>query len=359
MLDRRRFLQLAGSASLLTTAQGPLAWAGPVGSVRSARFLYVGTHDAIQVYALSARKRLLPLQTVPAARPVALEIYEGKLYVANGVSQVENLPRGSVEAYAIDRVTGRLQRMNRVALSLSGTDPRDLAVSPDGRSLVVAIHGGGAYNVVSLEESGRLGRVTWIHKEIGSGPHTLQTSSHPAAVTMDRQGRILTADMGSDTLNVFHIADGELSVARRHRVQSGSGPASMVLDPGGRGLYVAHALDGTLSRFAYENGVLRGQQTIKCSAAGETAALAIHPSGNALYSSHGRGLQAWNVGSGGLQPLQMLRGIHAHAIEATADGGTLFAATKDAVLSMDIENLILSAPVQTVSVSRPLSLASL
>ena len=118
--------------------------------------------------------RFIKQQTMASAHPVAMAISDGNLYVANGVSEYGSLPRGSVEAYAIDAATGRLEFKNRVPLSLSGILPRDLAVAPDGRSVVVAMHGGGAYNVVSVLEDGRLGRVSGILKETGSGPHALQ-----------------------------------------------------------------------------------------------------------------------------------------------------------------------------------------
>ena len=198
-LDRRRFLQIAGSASLVSAVGGRFGWAS------TARFVYIGAEHAIHVYSVSADERLVERQTIVSALPVAMAIHGGRLYVANGVSQYGNLPRGSVEAYAIDRATGRLEWMNRVPLSLSGTAPRDLAVAPNGRSVVVAVHGGGAYNVLSLDEDGRLGRVSGILKEVGSGPHPSQTTAHPAAVMFDREGRVLTADQGSDRLNVLAL----------------------------------------------------------------------------------------------------------------------------------------------------------
>ena len=146
-LDRRRFLQMAGSASLVGAVGGRFGWAS------SARFVYIGAEHAIHVYSVSADDRLVERQTVVSAFPVAMAARGGRLYVANGVSEYGNLPRGSVEAFALDQATGRLEWMNRMPLSLSGTAPRDLAVAPDGRSVVVAVHGGGAYNALSLDET--------------------------------------------------------------------------------------------------------------------------------------------------------------------------------------------------------------
>jgi 6-phosphogluconolactonase len=353
-LDRRRFLQIAGSASLLSAVGGRFGWAS------TARFVYIGTEHAIHVYSVSADERLVERQTMVSALPVAMAIRGGRLYVANGVSQYGNLPRGSVEAYAIDQTTGRLEWMNRVPLSLSGTAPRDLAVAPDGRSVVVAIHGGGAYNVLSLDEDGRLGRVSGILKEVGSGPHPLQTA-HPSAVMFDREGRVLTTDQGSDRLNVLALSDGELKVSSRCEVTAGSGPSCLVLNPEGRRVYVAHALDGSVSSFTYDaNGGLRCKETVSASAMGEVAALTMHPSGEVLYSSHGDGVQTWKVNAdGGLKALGRVEGVPASKLHAMPDGRSLLALSGDAVLRMKIDRVtrIVGDSVTVALLAKPLSVA--
>jgi 6-phosphogluconolactonase len=354
-LDRRRFLQIAGSASLVGAVGGRLGWAS------TARFVYIGAEDAIHVYSVSADDRLVERQTVASAVPVAMAIRGGRLYVANGVSLYGNLPRGSVEAYAIDQATGRLDLTNRAPLSLSGTAPRDLAVAPDGRSLVVAVHGGGAYNVLSLDEDGRLGRVSGILKEVGSGPHPLQAAAHPAAVKFDREGRVLTADQGNDRLNVLALIEGELSVSSRCEVSAGSGPGCMVLHPYGRRVYVAHALNGAVSSFAYDaSGSLRCRQTVFAQAIGGVATLAMHPSGEVLYSSHGDAVQSWKIdGEGRLDALGETDGVQANKLMVTPDGGSLLALNGDGVLRMKIDKVtrMLVDPVRVASLAKPLSVA--
>jgi 6-phosphogluconolactonase len=358
-LDRRRFLQMAGSASFLSAIDGRLGWAAA--QPRKAQFAYIGSEHAIHVHSISEHGPLLELQTVSSARPVAMAISHGKLYVANGVSEFGNLPRGSVEAYAIDAATGRLAWINRVPLSLSGVGPRALAVHPNGRSVVVAIHGGGAYNLLNLEEDGRLGGVTAILKEIGSGPHPLQASAHPSAVIFGREGQVLTADEGVDKLSVLAVNDGELTVSARCEVAAGSGPGCMVIHPEGRRVYVAHAFDGSVSGFNYEPaGHLSRRQTLWASSKSEVASLAMHPSGEALYSSHGRELQTWKVtANGDLQALHATEGIQAHTLHIAADGENLWALSSDAVLRMDIDGAtgIPSAPEKLASLSNLLSIA--
>jgi 6-phosphogluconolactonase len=360
--DRRRFLQLVGSTSLLGAVRGRFGWASSLGA-RRARFAYIGAEHGVHVYSIAADSRFIKRQTISSAHPVAMAIHEGNLYVANAVSEYGNLPRGSVEAYVIDVVTGRLEFRNRVPLSLSAIVPRDLAVAPDGRSVVVAVYGGGAYNVLSIYEDGRLGTVSGIFKETGSGPHVLQAAAHPSVVMFDRVGRVLTADQGSDKLSVFSLSNGELTVAGRCEVPAGSGPSSMVLHPDGNRLYVAHALNGSLSSFAYvATGILDRRQTVCTTGAGELAALAMHPSGEMLYSSHGDGVQVWKIpANGALEGVPGVEVIQAVRLHVMADGESLLALSSDAVLSMKIDGAtrVLAAPVLVASLSRPVSIAIL
>lgn len=355
-LNRRHFLHMAGGASLWGVAGERLGWAARTGS-----FAYIGTEHAIRVYSISSGDRFLLRQTIASAHPVAMAISGGRLYVANGVSQYGNLPRGSVEAYAIDATTGQLELLNRVPLSLSGISPRDLAIAPDGGSIIVAVHGGGAYNLLPIEEDGRLGRVSGILKEMGSGPHPLQAAAHPSAVVFDRVGRVLAADQGADRLSVLALSDGTLSVFGRCKVTPGSGPSSLVLHPDGRRVYVAQAFHGSISSFAYDaKGALDCKQIVAASAMGEVAALAIHPSGETLYSFHGHELQTWEVAAdGSLLPLQRVEGVSASKLHVMADGESLLALNSNAVLRMKIDatNHLLSPPVKAASISRPLSLA--
>jgi 6-phosphogluconolactonase len=350
-MNRRRFLQMAGSASLLSVTR--FGWASP-----QSRFVYIGAPDGIHVYSITADGRFIHEHTIASAYPVAIAIGVGHLYVANGISEYGNLPRGSVEAYAIDPETGRLEFRNRIPLSLSGILPRDLAVAPDGRSIVVAVHGGGAYNVLSLREDGRLAKVSGIFKETGSGPHVAQSAAHPSAVMFDPAGLLLTADEGSDKLSVFSLSDGQLTAAARREVPAGSGPSSLVLHRDR--LHVANALNGTVSIFAYERGTLDHRQTISIGSG--VAALAMHPSGDTLYTAHGDGVQVWKIAAdGGLEALPGVAGIQASRLHVMPDGKSLLALTSDAVMAMEIDESgrVLTGSVKRAAVSKPVSIASI
>jgi 6-phosphogluconolactonase len=357
-LDRRRFLQIAGSASLLSAADARLGWAQP--QRQAGQFAYIGTATAIHAFGIADRGSFPQLQTVSTARPGAMAIFGHRLYVANDVSQFEHLPRGTVEAYAIDPVSGHLTFLNRVPLSLSGSHPRDLAISPDGRSLVVAIHGGGAYNLLSLEADGRLGRVIGIRKEIGAGPHALQTAAHPSAIAIDRGGRVFTADFGSDRLTVLSLDKGELTAIHRSELPAGSGPAAIALHGDGRSLFVAHALKGELSSFECEpSGTMNLRQTVRSSGGTAQASLALHPRGTALYISHGDELQGWQIRADGMLRLSSKTGFKTHALRITPDGTSLLALTQDAVFRIRTDDAVLLPAERVASLVTPISIAVL
>ena len=365
-LDRRRFLQIMGGMSLLGAVGSRFGWAvaTEVGT-SPPKFAYIGGEREIHVYSITADGRFIRRQTIASAHPAAMAISRGNLYVANRVSEYGNLPRGSVEAFAIDARTGLLELNNRLPLSLSGILPQDLAVAPDGRSVVVAVYGGGAYNVLSVDQGGHLARVSAILKETGSGPHALQACAHPSAVTFGRAGRVLTADQGSDRVSLLSISESQITVSCRCEVTAGSGPSSIALAPGGRSLYVAHSLNGSVSVFDYDSMVGRisdCKQTVPASHNGEMAVLAMHPSGKTLYSSHGKGIQAWKIAaSGSLEAPGEVTEVPAIKLHATPDGRNLLALTGDAVLTIKINSgtHALATPVTAALVSRPLSIATL
>lgn len=340
-IDRRHFLQTVAGAALSQTLHVPLWSTLTRARERTARFAYVGAHDGIRVYSIAADGRFNRLQTIASANPAAMAIRNSNLYVVNCISEFVGLPRGTAESYGIDAAGGMLKFENRVPLSLSAVEPRSLAVCPDGSAIVVAAHGGGAYNILPIQPDGSLGRVTGILKETGAGPHSLQASSHPAALLFDSAGRLCSADQGTDNLNVFSLRNHDMSATCRRNVASGSGPTSIVLHPKGDRLYVAQAFSPSISSFKYDSvtgRIVYHEQTIHASSGGGPALLAMHPSGEALYSSHGRGIQGWKIaGKSFMRSSSGIEEIKPTALHVSNDGKHLFVLTSEAVLRIRID----------------------
>lgn len=382
--SRRKFVQWMGYSSAIGAAglPGRLLSASPLaGNSNAPRFAYVGFADqskqGIQVLAVNGA-RWTHAQTIAAANPsfLALHPSERFLYAVNEIDSYQNLPTGTVEAYGINAQTGHLTLLNRQPLSLSGVLPKHLAVSPDGRSLAVAVHGGGAYNLLPIREDGHLERVSGIVKEAGSGPNSEhQDAAHPQMVIFDRSGtRLLSADLGSDTLSVMTLGDDGLAFAGRSQAEPGSGPRQMVLHPSGHLLYVVNELDASLSCFGYdaENGALQDQLHHASIGANSsrrgTAAMAMHPSGELLYTSYcdsgANGLAVWRVNpaSGALSSVQrsveQMSSVHVDAMVASHDSLLVLSRTEGVLrLPLDVASGRLSRPVQVARIKQPISLA--
>ncbi len=203
MTSRRGFLRVLGGLSAVGALRGA-----------SAGVQYVSTDDAIEV-----RARGQVIQRVASDRPVSLSLSGNFLFAVNEIAEFQGLPAGSVESFAVHAETGCLTRVSRQGLSLSATMPKSLAISPDGRHMVVAVYGGGAYNVLPVAPNGEIGRVTQVIKEIGCGK-----VAHPDSVVFDASGQFVTAtDTGADRLSVFRFNEGRMTRVSQVSYQFNSG----------------------------------------------------------------------------------------------------------------------------------------
>lgn len=107
-------------------------------------------------------------------------------YVVHDVAEVDHLPRGAVDTYAVGP-RGSLAWLARQPLSLSATHPKDLAVSPDGTVVIVAAHGGEALNVLPIAADGTLGRPTQIVKLLHAPRRVRFTGPNEVTVDADEQ----------------------------------------------------------------------------------------------------------------------------------------------------------------------------
>ena len=288
-LDRRAFMQAVGYATAWQAMRGSTARVGV-----KPQFAYVGCEDAIRVFAIRDGG-WRSLQENPSRFPSCLVMHPGGgfLYALNDVEEHEGLPQGTVEAYAISVASGKLTLLNRQPLALSATRPRHCVITPDGGHLVVAVYGGGAYNVLPIEPDGALGRVSGISKQIGCGLHPEhQSAAHPHSMICDAAGRyFLGSDFGCDRLNVFTVNAGGLTRIGQVTLPPGSGPGPLALHPSGSVLYILNELSGSVDGYRYgdgELGPLVSHVALPAARVQEgpgSAALAVHPSGKLLYGS--------------------------------------------------------------------------
>jgi 6-phosphogluconolactonase len=376
LLNRRQFVrEICGSLAAVRLGASRL-FGENMPDRDDPRFAYVGSAEkGIQVFAVMVGG-WEPIQSVASHSPRCLILHPSErfLFAVNEVNSCDGLPSGAIESYGISAESGRIALLNRQMLSLSGTKPRHGAVSPDGRHVVVAVSGGGAYNVLPIDADGRLGRVSGIVKEIGCGPvEAHQDASHPRMVMFDPAGRfVLGVDRGCDRLSVFALSNDGLTLRGRRSIEPGSGPGSVALHPSGRLLYVMNELDGTVSCYGYDairGRVLEQSQRVAITTGG--GALVVHSSGRFLYTSGGvnveerGGVGVWQIDSltGALTWVDMwTAGVGPAAVIALiADGSSLLVLSQetDRVIRLRVDTASgrLSDPVEVAEAEQPLSIA--
>lgn len=265
-------------------------------------FAYVGSTE-IQVYEVTGDTWKWK-QSIPSRSPVSLTLHPNQqfLYAVNEVEEHESLPRGTVEAYKID-ANGTLSLLNQQPLSLSGIKPRHAAISPDGKHLVVAIHSGGAYNVLPIYPDGTVGRVTQILKEVGASCHPVyQSSAHPHTAAFDAAGQhLLATDEGCDRISIFTFQNGQMIRTIETPARPASGPGQFVLHPTGNLLYVSNTLDGSIDCYRWHADAKKIEHvqsvvTTGKSPSGGKPTLAISTFGRFLYAtSPHEGITVWEI----------------------------------------------------------------
>src|SRR5712664_3837003 len=166
--------------------------------------LYVGTYTE-NIYLVRMDRRsgeLLRIGAVNAgANPSFLSMHpNGRvLYAVNEVEQ-----SGAVSAFAIERATGALTRLNEQ--SSGGGAPCYVSVDRSGGALLVANYAGGNVALLPIEQSGALGPAHVV-QHTGKGPNAeRQEAPHAHCILADPSNRFaLAADLGADRVFVYHL----------------------------------------------------------------------------------------------------------------------------------------------------------
>ncbi|QNI30578.1 beta-propeller fold lactonase family protein [Alloacidobacterium dinghuense] len=334
--NRREFLQGIGYTSLLGTLDKAMPFAKE--AIPAQEFAFVAAAGEVHAFAVRGDAWQWK-QSIPSRSPVSLALHPSRqiLYVANEIDEYEGLPRGTVEAYQFDANNAELNLLSRQPLSLSGINPRHIEVSPDGNYFIVAIHGGGAFNVLPIAADGSLGRVAQILKEVGAGPHPdYQASAHPHTVAFDASGQYLLAtDEGCDRIHVFAFQRGRMTRTIQTACRPASGPGHIAVHPSGNFLYVSNSLDESIDcyRWNADAAEVKHEQQVLTNAAAtphEAQQLVISSSSDVLYATSADDrISSWTINpvTGKLSPLQQwrLEGRSLHSLRLSSDGRRIFA----------------------------------
>jgi 6-phosphogluconolactonase len=259
-------------ASLLLIGGLAAIWAKPTAD---SYLLYVGTltgkaSAGIYAYRFHPDNGQLEFLGLAAQTPdptfVAVHPNQKFLYAVN-----ESPARGpgtgnTVAAFRIDGRSGKLVALN--AVSSAGTAPCHLAVSRDGKVLVVTNCGNGSVAVFPIRENGSLAHATAVLQHHGSSANSQrQKGPHAHCVIISRDSkRVFVADLGVDKIFMYHLNSdlGSLDPAdpAAVSVRPGAGVRHLALHPNGKFLYAISELDSTLTVFRRSGGTLNQIQVI-------------------------------------------------------------------------------------------------
>lgn len=282
--------------------------------------LYVGTYTESTrsegIYVLRMDRRSGELRQVGSANvganPSFLAIHPNRriLYAVNELEQYNGRATGVVSAWAIERKTGGLTRLNEQPSE--GGAPCYVSVDRSGRVALVANYAGGSVALLPIQPDGALAAAAQVVQHAGTGPNAeRQESPHAHCIRPDRSNRFaLAADLGADRVFVYRLDTSGGGNSLRHVeggdavMRAGAGPRHIAFHPALPLVFVANELDSTVTtlRFAALDGtlsVLDTRSTVPAGWSGTNYPADIHvaASGRSVYVSN-RGHNSIAVFSG-------------------------------------------------------------
>ncbi len=288
-----------------TSGQRTLAYVGTYGSP--------GNGKGIFLFEMNATSGELSLIELAAAAPnpswLTLDSSGRFLYATNDVADFAG-KSGSVSAYAVDRLHGKLKLLNVV--SSEGAGPAHLSIDASGKFVFVANYAGGSVAALPILPTGALGAATYVHQDSGSVGPTVPSSApegsfafsghdgpHAHMIQADPGSRfVLQTDLGQDRIYVwaFDAVSGKLSPVADSPFVSlppGDGPRHFTFHRNGRWLYSLQEESSTVVFFHFDpaTGSLRPEQTISTLPPGFkgtsfASEIVLSPDGRFLYAAN-------------------------------------------------------------------------
>lgn len=128
------------------------------------------------------------------------------LYCVNELKDWNGIDGSTVSAFAIDRETGALQRINQQFTC--GADACHLSFSPDKKYLLVSNYSGGSLAVYRIREDHGLEPATCILRHQGPGREPGATGRSPYPSDCDGAGRTARLCVGSGTGRICLLPGG-------------------------------------------------------------------------------------------------------------------------------------------------------
>jgi 6-phosphogluconolactonase len=198
---------------------------------------------------------------------------------------------GFVIAYKIGK-NGVLHFLNKQISN--GAAPCHIDVSPDGKFAAIATYTGGTTSVYPINKNGCLQSASSVIDNNSTINENDKVVSHAHSIKFSPfDGKVYSADLGTDQLNIFSIEKGELKPDKQKfvKLEKGAGPRHFEFHPNGKVIYVINELNSTISVLKNESNVWSNIQNISTLPAdfeGKSYCADIHISkdGKFLYGSN-------------------------------------------------------------------------
>ena len=353
-VSRRDFL--TGAAACIAT--GPTLLRAAIRPPDLPALLHVASRNGyIHTYALtSGGCTLLAATAIDSLAAIALHPLLPMLYVARDCRQWENLPRGVIETYAVERDMPPLRLLARTPMALSATGPRSLAVSSCGRHLLIAASTGGAWNAFALDPGGVPAGVAIARKETGVtlNSHTVSLPTPHGLAFSPHAPLAIGADPGSGRMTLLQPSPERIAALARIEVSYGLTTASPGWTSDGRFIIAADARNASLS--VYEITLASGDESragIQLLGTTPTAtpvtALAAHPTQPAVFTSRRQGsgsrLELWKLHGADLQ-LVSDTWVSGQVVALAEHVGDLWVASRDRLIRIPSADLRTPSPFE-------------
>lgn len=330
-----------------------------------------GNGEGIAVFEMDRESGVLtPVTTfTDIASPSFITLSHDKrfLYALSEIDDFNKDGDGSVTAFAVDRKTGSLKKLNSV--SSGGAVPAHLSVHHSGRYVLVANYMGGSVGVLPIRPDGSLGPATDVVHNTGprqperaadnpQGNFAVSdhSGSHPHMIQSDPSGKYVIADdAGLDRVYVWtlNLQTGKLVPAKvpYYDMTPGSAPRHFQFNRSGKLMYNLCEQDSKIvvSAFDPQTGAINNLQSVSTVTShfrGSTLAaeILISADDRFVYASNrlGDSLAVFKVGEDGTLTLQDEAWMHAdygRAMMFDPSGNFLFCANQrsDAVTSFRVD----------------------
>ena len=205
----------------------------------------------------------------------------------------ENDKKSSVSAFEFNSKSGKLDFIN--FQNPNGLNP--CYIINDDKNVITANYSSGNISVLGKNSDGSIAVVKQVVQHTGKSINAKrQEAPHAHMVYFSPDKKyVLANDLGTDKVYVYenkpNVGNEVLMLKSSIDVKPGSGPRHLIFSKDGKYVYVLQELDGTVTSFSYNDGILKkvSETTVVASDfKGDIGAADIHisPDGKFLYATN-------------------------------------------------------------------------